>query len=226
MFSNLFKRIITSLILITILLIGLYYSDLSWRALLAIFLIISFYEFYNLLNKIQTNKFFIIISLLLTSIYLYVFYLILVRVKINFGEEAILVLLLSCFFSDIGGYIIGKLVGGPKLTSLSPNKTISGSIGSIFFCIVGTLIFLFFLDKIDKNQIVFEISVKIYVWLILMSIYCQIGDLLISYLKRKAKVKDTGNILPGHGGVLDRVDGIIFAIPFGIMSYYLLGLSL
>ena len=226
MFSNLFKRIITSLILITMLFIGLYYNDFSWKALITIFLIVCFYEFFNLLNKIYTNKLFIIILILFTGIYLYIFYFILIRIKIEFGEEAILVLLLSCFFSDIGGYIIGKLVGGPKLTNLSPNKTISGSVGSIFFTVVGTSLFLFFLNKMDKNQITFEISLKIFIWLILMSIYCQIGDLFVSYLKRRAKVKDTGNILPGHGGILDRVDGIIFAIPLGILSYFLLGLSL
>jgi phosphatidate cytidylyltransferase len=208
------------------LLIGLYYNDLSWKALVTIFLILCLYEFYNLLNKIHTNKFFIVILISLIGIYLYIFWFILVRVRIEFGEEAILVLLLSCIFSDIGGYIIGKLVGGPKLTNLSPNKTISGAVGSIFFTAVGTSFFLFFLNKIDINQITFEISITTFIWLILMSIYCQIGDLFVSYLKRKAKVKDTGNILPGHGGILDRVDGIIFAIPFGILSYFLLGLSL
>ena len=226
MFSNLFKRIITSIFLLIILFFCLYHSEYSWKLLVLIFSVICFYEFYNLFIQIYKNKILNLILLLTIGLYLYIFYFILIKIKIEFGEEAILIMLMACVFSDIGGYTVGKLIGGPKLTRLSPNKTISGAIGSIFFTVLGTILILLLFNKINENQTKYDISVMFSIWLILMSIYCQIGDLFISYLKRKAKLKDTGNLLPGHGGILDRVDGIIFAIPFGILTYFLLGLTL
>ncbi len=222
MFDNLFIRTITSIFLIVILCFSLFYNEFSWKVLVIFFSFLCFYEFYHLINKIYKNKFFSTILLFLVGLYLYFFYFLLIKIRFEFGEELILTLLVSCIFSDIGGYIIGKLIGGPKLTSLSPNKTISGAIGSIIFTVVGTLLFISFLDKIEKNLIIMEFSIINYIWLILMSLFCQIGDLFISYLKRKANVKDTGNLLPGHGGILDRVDGIILAIPFGVLTYSIL----
>ena len=118
-----------------------------------------------------------------------------------------------CFFTDIGGYIFGKTIGGKKLTKISPNKTISGTIGSFIFSTIPLIIFsnLGYLDlKMNISNIVFIFSV---------SLISQLGDLFVSFFKRKANIKDTGKILPGHGGVLDRIDGIIFAVPF---SYFLL----
>ena len=122
-------------------------------------------------------------------------------------------LICICFFTDIGGYIFGKTIGGKKLTKISPNKTISGTIGSFIFSTIPLIIFsnLGYLDlKMNISNIVFIFSV---------SLISQLGDLFVSFFKRKANIKDTGKILPGHGGVLDRIDGIIFAVPF---SYFLL----
>ena len=115
----------------------------------------------------------------------------------------------------MGGYVIGKIIGGKKLSKISPNKTISGSIGSFIFSIIPLILFLNFsyLDlEFNHNLVLFSLAI---------SLISQLGDLFISYLKRKAKIKDTGKILPGHGGFLDRVDGIIFAVPF---SYFLIRL--
>ena len=222
MLSNFFKRAITSLILIMILFIGLFYNEISWKALVIFFLLLCFYEFYNLTMKINKNKFANSIFLFMISLYLYFFYSLLIRIKFEFGEIGILILIITCIFSDIGGYVFGKLIGGTKLTSLSPNKTISGAFGSIIFTVFGTILFVLYLNKIEKNPIIVELSLKFYFWLIMMSLFCQIGDLCISYLKRKAKIKDTGNLLPGHGGILDRVDSIIFAVPFGVLIYSIL----
>ena len=220
--KNFFKRIITSSFLVSLLFSCLYYSNLSWKILVIFFSIICFYEFNNLLNKIYKKNTYKIIVKLFVIFYLCFFYFLLIKIKIEFGAEFILILLISCIFSDVGGYIIGNLVGGPKLTKISPNKTISGALGSILFTVVGTTLFILYLHKIN-NQFNFSISsLLLYIWLILMSIYCQAGDLFISYLKRKAKIKNTGNLLPGHGGVLDRLDGILFAVPIGVLTYLII----
>ena len=112
-------------------------------------------------------------------------------------------------FTDIGGYVFGNLFKGPKLTKISPNKTYSGVIGSYFLSIISFNIFFSFsyLHNISK------ITVEIYIFVILISTVSQLGDLLISYFKRKSKLKNTGIIIPGHGGLLDRIDGMLFAFP-------------
>tara|TARA_B100002003_G_scaffold181829_1_gene169955 strand:+ start:3273 stop:3935 length:663 start_codon:yes stop_codon:yes gene_type:complete len=127
------------------------------------------------------------------------------------GPFFFLYILSICICSDIGGYIIGKSVGGKKLTKISPNKTISGSFGSFCFSIIPLLIFY------NINSSEYLLSISNFLMCLFTSLVCQLGDLFISYLKRKAKVKDTGSILPGHGGLMDRVDGIIFAIPFAFI---------
>ena len=114
-----------------------------------------------------------------------------------------------CILSDIGGFIFGKFFKGKKLTKISPNKTYSGMIGSFILSITFCIIYSYTISFVDFKTI--------FLLTILISFICQIGDLFISFLKRKAKIKDTGNILPGHGGVLDRIDGILFALPSGII---------
>jgi phosphatidate cytidylyltransferase len=126
----------------------------------------------------------------------------------------VLFILSICVFSDIGGYIIGKSLGGKKLTKISPNKTISGSFGSFVFSLLPLIYFQSLITNFNM-AILFCFG---------LSLLCQLGDLFISYFKRKARVKDTGNILPGHGGILDRIDGIIFAVPISsiFIIFYLL----
>jgi len=120
-----------------------------------------------------------------------------------------IVVLCICICSDTGGYVFGKIIGGKKLTKISPNKSISGSLGSFIFSILPVLLF----NLQNYTGVSFEVlSINIALCLI-VSLVCQLGDLLISYFKRLNKVKDTGTILPGHGGLLDRIDGLIFAIP-------------
>ena len=126
----------------------------------------------------------------------------------SLGPVFIFYILLICIFSDIGGYVVGKTIGGKKLTKISPKKTISGSIGSFCFSIVPFLLFYIF-----KPSEYFY-SFNNFLLCLEISLVCQLGDIFISYIKRQSKVKDTGNFLPGHGGLLDRIDGIIFAIPF------------
>ena len=118
-----------------------------------------------------------------------------------------------CILSDVGGYIVGKSIGGKKLTQISPNKTISGTIGSFMFSLISILFFKNFFS------INLDIGVSLITFVLMVSLVSQLGDLFVSYLKRMARIKDTGSLLPGHGGLLDRLDGIIFAIPF---SYVLI----
>ena len=111
-----------------------------------------------------------------------------------------------CVSTDLGGYIFGKIFKGPKLIKISPNKTYSGSIGGYLFSVIFTYIYLNF------EQI--EFTTEVFIFVVLISTVSQLGDILISYFKRLSKIKDTGKIIPGHGGLLDRIDGMIFAFPF------------
>ncbi len=128
------------------------------------------------------------------------------------GLNFFLFLITVCIFTDIGGYIFGKTFKGPRLTKISPKKTFSGVIGSFLMALLFGFIYIKYLGK--KSKILLETDPIFLVLLILLiSLVSQIGDLIISYFKRKAKLKDTGKILPGHGGILDRIDGIIFVMP-------------
>jgi len=210
MISELKKRIITSIVLIGIFLFCYFIHAYFFYALIVIVSLISWIELNNIFKKIKLKKSLKNINVFLSFIYLSFFTFI---VCYSYHEKISLIfILLVCIFSDIGGYIIGKTIGGKKLTKISPKKTISGSIGSLFFSIIP----LFILNIYDNDE--YPIKIFIFLSCLLISLACQIGDLFISYLKRKAKVKDTGNILPGHGGLLDRIDGIILAVPVGIVG--------
>ena len=212
------KRIFTSFILTFVLVVCLFLNKFSWLILVIAASIIIFLEFNNLVNKIwkkkESSKLFIKIICF--------FYLLLFIYSANFvyeiGLQDIIVILSICIFSDIGGYVVGKIIGGKKLIKISPNKTISGAIGSFLFSLIP--IGVFFIIYNYTNNSLFNLGeplIEIIFFSLAISLICQLGDLLISYFKRKAKVKDTGTILPGHGGVLDRIDGVIFGIPFGLL---------
>ena len=206
MTSELTKRILTSIVLVAIVLNCLFISNYAWLVLLIIVSIISWFEFFNLTIKVYKNFFLKLIFSLLNFFLLFLFAYSAYKVRNEAGELIILFILLVCIFSDIGGYIVGKSIGGKKLTKISPKKTISGSIGSFLFSLfpLGVLMILGFEENLPGEA---------FLVCLLLSLACQLGDLIISYFKRLARVKDTGKILPGHGGMLDRIDGIIFAIP-------------
>ena len=204
------KRIITSIILIAIVLNCVFINNLSWLLLLLIVSLICWFEFISLVKRIWKGKTIVSLLIILSLIFLTLFTFTAYGYRIEEGSVGILFVLGICIFSDIGGYIIGKSIGGKKLTKISPNKTISGSFGSFLF----SLFPLFILIILGFRE---NFSVEIILFCLLISLACQLGDLIISYFKRLAKVKDTGKILPGHGGMLDRIDGIIFAIPSTII---------
>jgi phosphatidate cytidylyltransferase len=215
--SNIKKRILTSILLIA-LLIGMFFYSYIMIIFLIIIAIISWIEFYALISKILKKnilkyKFFRFVYKALSLIYLSGLVYLIFAIESEYSNLKIYLLysILVAILSDIGGLICGKIFKGKKLTKISPNKTISGSIGSFIFSTL--LIPFFYKDQIDQTL------VNLFLITIIISLISQLGDLFISLLKRKAKVKDTSDLLPGHGGVLDRIDGIIFAIPFGIFLF-------
>ena len=215
--SNIKKRILTSILLIA-LLIGMFFYSYIMIISLIIIAIITWIEFYALISKILKrnilkDKFFKFFYKTLSLIYLSGLVYLIFAIESEYSNLKIYLLysVLVAVLSDIGGLVCGKIFKGKKLTKISPNKTISGSIGSFIFSTL--LIPFFYKVQID------ETLVSLFLITIIISLTSQLGDLLISLLKRKAKVKDTSDLLPGHGGVLDRIDGIIFAIPLGIYLF-------
>jgi len=212
------KRILTSLLLLMGLSLMYFYVFILIGALILIG-IICWIEFYSMISKIFYNDtlknevlrfFFKALSLFYLSCTIF-FILYVKSIKPEFQIFIIYSLLVS-ITSDIGGFTFGKFFKGMKLTKISPNKTIAGSIGSFFFSI---MLIPFFMSLNSEYSFPYMIVITL-----LISIISQLGDLFISFLKRKAKVKDTSDLLPGHGGVLDRMDGIIFAIPLGFLLFY------
>ena len=216
--NELIKRIYTSVFLISIFLIALYY-----KAFLLVILIFCtyqiFYELFNLLKNLFIKKKRINLYLLLIfSLVLLFFINISIWININSSnilDKIYLFLLISISITtDIGGYLFGKIFKGKKLTKISPKKTVSGAIGSLILGVLTVfLLFNFFLKEFYIQSILVGL---------ITSLACQLGDLFFSFLKRKAKLKDTGNFLPGHGGILDRLDGIYLGIPIGMISITLL----
>ena len=211
--SYLYKRILTSIAL----LIVIYLSIKSTYILFASLLLINFmsiYEFNQLFKKIFKKKLLLsFLSNIFCVIYLSLFSLIIwfyFSSTENTQIVKLIFLILICILTDIGGFIFGKLIGGKKLTKISPNKTYSGMIGSFIVSLLFGYLFYYY----KSNLLIFDINIFIFIFII--SLISQSGDLMISFVKRKAKLKDTGSILPGHGGVLDRIDGILLAIPIGI----------
>jgi|TARA_B110000037_G_C17043505_1_gene474685 phosphatidate cytidylyltransferase len=215
--TELKKRIFTSVLLILLLTAMFFYSFVMIISLIIIALI-SWIEFYALISKILTKdtikdkslKFlYKATSLLYLSLLVYFLFLI----ESNFLNLKLYLLysILVAILSDIGGFVFGKIFKGRKLTKISPNKTISGSIGSFIFSLHLILIFY---NEFTKYNFLGLILITLAI-----SFASQFGDLFISYLKRKAKVKNTSDLLPGHGGILDRIDGIIIAIPTGIILF-------
>ena len=209
------KRIITSIILFLIAIFCILIHKFVFVLILIVTLFVCFNEWrdinYKYFKKKQHNNWKYFFVQFVGLVYLFIFLSTSIALRGNNSESIafFIIILCICIFSDIGGYVFGKVIGGKKLTKISPNKTISGSLGSFIFSILPVLLF----NLQNYTGVFFEVlSINIALCLI-VSLVCQLGDLLISYFKRLNKVKDTGTILPGHGGLLDRIDGLIFAIP-------------
>ena len=206
--SELINRILTSLILLPILIGSLFYSGYYFIIFLSLVYFISFYEIF----KNTKNLMFNIIANIVLIFSLYAFYNL--RGDTNYSLITLYWILSVNFLSDIGGYTFGRLFKGKKLTKISPNKTYSGAIGSIILSCSSLLLInslqVFFLNKLLINFL----ELNFLFFTILISFVCQLGDLFASFLKRKINIKNISNILPGHGGILDRIDGLIFVLIF------------
>ena len=201
------KRVLSTLILIPITLYVIIEGSILFNFFIFICFIVTAYEWLQM-SKMNIQKifglFFIVIS----------FYSIF-KIRNDFNRDYFHILLIAiiCVSTDTGGYIFGKILKGPKLTKLSPNKTYAGVFGSFLLSIIFTILFF---ELILKNYN-FRFTEETFIFVIVVSLVSQLGDIIISYFKRISKIKDTGNIIPGHGGILDRIDGMIFAFPF---SYF------
>ena len=228
MSQNLLQRLITSIILLSLLIfINFSHQYIFLLSILIIGLIVCLEAnnlYSNLLATSNSKKVFftnrlnikfIILNIVTFCYIFFIFCNLTYEIYKSEGPLFFLYVISICFFTDIGGYVFGKIIGGKKLSKISPNKTISGTVGSFIFSIFPLIVALNF------NDLDLEFNLINIVFCFLISVISQLGDLFISFIKRKAKIKDTGKLLPGHGGVLDRLDGIIFAIPF---SYFLLKL--
>lgn len=213
--SEINKRINTGLFLIFILIL-MFISKIVYLFVSIIIFALSFIEFTKLtklflkgkhIKQLFFNLFF--------GIYLFFFLLIFIFGINDIHFKIILfIILLVCISSDIGGIFFGKIFKGPKLTKISPNKTYSGSIGSFIFAIItSSLLLSYIFNTGHMNNIFLGFFVSLSV---------QLGDLFFSYLKRKSSLKNTGNILPGHGGILDRIDGILLGLPVGLFYVLIL----
>jgi len=212
--NQLKKRITTSVILFLIAGFSVLINKVIFLVALSTISIICFYEWSyinrtNLKRKKKNIKYIKTFGLA----YIAIFYISSIIIYTEVSKFFFIFLILVCAFSDIGGYFFGKIIGGVKLSKISPKKTVSGSIGSFLFSLIPLFLFNY------KNFFLLDLVLSFYniLFCLIVSLSCQLGDLIISYFKRLNKVKDTGKILPGHGGLLDRIDGIIFAIPAALV---------
>ena len=205
MTNEILKRTLSSIILLLLTFFCIIKGSYLFIILLIAIFLISSLEWHNMSK--QKPYYFI------GFIYLFFSLFAVYKLRFDFTNEASLFLLITiiCILTDIGGFIFGKAFKGPKLTKYSPNKTYSGLFGSFFlsFSIIPINFFFNFLNDINL--------ITLMIFTLIVSAISQLGDIFISYFKRSSNIKDTGKIIPGHGGLLDRIDGMIFAFPIAYL---------
>ena len=212
-FNEFFKRLISAIVMIPIISFVIYAGSYLFDFFLLIIFLICFNEW----KKLSLNKTFFFSGIILLIISFGCAYF-LRKDSIYLFSTIILI----CIFTDIGGYIFGKVFKGPKITKISPNKTYSGLFGGLFL----SLLIYVYLSHYSKDFIILKseniLNIQNFIIVLTVSLISQVGDIMVSFFKRSAKVKNTGNLIPGHGGVLDRIDGMLFAIPFYFLIIYLI----
>ena len=202
--NNLVKRILSSIVLIPLAFYFILHGSYMLMFFTFICFVIACYE-WHMITKNKPYKTYGFIFLIISF---YTFY------DLSVDAFRLLFVLIICVSTDIGGYVFGKIFNGPKITKISPNKTYAGALGGYFLSLISLIIITSYIDYPF-------LTIQFFITIILISTVSQIGDITVSYFKRKSKIKNTGKIIPGHGGLLDRIDGMIFAFPI----YYLIDLT-
>lgn len=207
--EEIIKRILSSIILLPTVLFFIIKGSFLFNFFIFICFLITTYEWLKL-SKNNLLKLF-------GTIFIVISFYTIFKIRNEFDRDYfhLLLVVIICVSTDIGGYVFGNIFKGPKLTKISPKKTYSGVIGSFLLSLIFTNLFLDFLSNVET----FEFTKEMFLFILLVSLVSQIGDIIISYFKRKSKIKDTGTIIPGHGGILDRIDGMIFALPFAYVFF-------
>ena len=204
--SEFLKRLISSAILIPFTFFFIIKGSFLFTSFICLCFFISSFEWFKMIK----NKFILILGFFFLTFSFYSVFLI--RNELNENNLSnFLILIIICISTDLGGYIFGKILKGPKLTIISPNKTYAGALGGFIFAVILTIIFVIFIYKFYYIKI--ELSFHFILMILCLSLVSQLGDLVISYFKRKSNLENTGNLIPGHGGILDRIDGMIFVFP-------------
>jgi len=219
MYNEILKRTLSSLILIPIALFFIIKGSYFFNFFILICFLISSYE-WHLMSK---NKKFYLPGFIFIIFSFYTVYF--TRNEMYGDYLYFIIIVMICIFTDVGGYLFGKIFKGPKLTKISPNKTYAGMIGGYLCTIMFMSIFFNNLDFISQitniSTLGKELTLDNFITVIVISTVSQIGDITVSYFKRLSKIKNTGKIIPGHGGLLDRIDGMIFAFPaFYLITIY------
>ena len=209
------KRILSSLVLIPIVLFFIIKGSIFFNFFVMIMLLIALYEWHFLSIK----KIYYLPGFAFIIFSFYTFYFIGNQSDTGglFHKIYFFLIFVTCVATDVGGYIFGKIFKGPKITKISPNKTYAGMLGGFALSIILTSLYLNNLSLLSLSQSKEEIGTQIFLIVLSISFVSQVGDLVISFFKRKSKLKNTGNIIPGHGGLLDRIDGMIFAFPYAFI---------
>ena len=207
------KRLLSSLIILPLTFFFIINGSLIFLIFLIAILIICIFEWIKMNTKFELK----FLGVLFLCCSFYTCYMI----RIN-SLSVFLFIIVVCISTDLGGYLFGKLLKGPKLTKISPNKTYFGMFGGFIFPLLISYLFFLKYNYIHNDVLIKynEEYISFIIIVLIISSVSQIGDLIISYFKRASKLKDTGNIIPGHGGMLDRVDGMIFVFPL----FYILNL--
>ena len=206
MSQELIKRTVSSIILIPISLFFIIKGEIFFNFFVIIMLLITLYEWHFLSLK----KAFYLPGFIFIILSFYTFFIL----RHEGDYRIFLLILLTCVATDIGGYVFGKIFKGPKLTKISPNKTYAGMFGGFLLSVILASIYFNNLSNLSLAESNGEIGIQIMLIVLSISFISQVGDIVISFFKRKSKIKNTGKIIPGHGGLLDRIDGMIFAFPY------------